>query len=363
MTMDRLSPGMELSRQLHDDIIAPFLARHFRTLAYAAARLDGGSDVLGFETSISRDHGWGPRLTLFLREADFRAVGDTVRAGLEAALPETINGVPTRFAQPTADHPDAVGHGVRVDTIECFFQDWVGCNPRSAMTTVDWLAAPAHRLRTVIDGQIWHDDAGRLQATRERLRWYPDDLWRALLAAQWSRLAEQEAFVARCGDVGDDLGSRLVAARQMRELVLLAFLLERTYPPYAKWLGRAFARLAMASTLVPIFDRVLASDDWRVREEALNEAYAVVGVAQNASSLAAPVDLGLRSYYGRPYRVLGADRFAAALTSTLPDGLNVGPGAAWQWISDARVDETPSRARAAIASQSSNDGPCPPGCP
>jgi hypothetical protein len=342
---------MEVSRKLHDEVVAQFLARHFQTLVYAAARLDGGSDVLGFETAISRDHGWGPRLTLFLHETDFRAVGDTVRAGLEAALPETITGVPTRFPQPTADRPDAVGHGIRVDTIESFFRDWVGCDPRSAMTTVDWLAAPAHRLRTVIEGQVWHDDAGRLQATRERLRWYPDDLWRGLLAAQWSRLADQEAFMARCGDVGDDLGSRLVAARQVRELVLLAFLLDRTYPPYAKWLGRAFGQLAISSSLSPIFERVLVADDWHAREEALNEAYSVIGAVQNASHLAAPVDLELRSYHGRPYRVLGADRFADALAATLPDGFQVGPGAAWQWISDDRVDDSPSRTRAAVASQ------------
>jgi hypothetical protein len=280
-----------------------------------------------------------------------RSVGDTVRAGLEAALPETINGAPVRFAQPTADAPDAFGHGISVHTIETFFQKWIGSDPLSTMTPIDWLAAPAHRLRTVANGKIWRDDAGRVQAVREHLRWYPDDVWRGVLAAQWSRVAEQESFMARCGDVGDDLGSRLVAARQIRELVVLAFLLARTYPPYAKWLGRAFPQLPAATTLGPMFDRVLVADDWHVREDALNEAYSVIGAMQNATSLAAPVDLGLRSYHGRPYLVLGANRFADALTATLPDGPDVGLGAAWQWIADARIDESPSRARAVVASQ------------
>src|SRR6516164_4612986 len=164
---------MELSRQLHVEFVAPFLARRFSGLTYAAARIDGGSDVLAFETQLSRDHGWGPRLTLFFEETDLRAVGDAVRSGLEAALPNEIDGIPTRFAQPTADAPTAFGHGIQIDAIGTFFRNRIGCDPRFAMTMVDWLAAPAHRLRAVMDGRIWHDDAGRLQAVRERVRWYP----------------------------------------------------------------------------------------------------------------------------------------------------------------------------------------------
>ena len=350
-TDTRLTLGMELSRRLHDDVVAPFLRRQFPGLAYAAARLDGGSDVLGFETAVSRDHGWGPRATVFLGPADLLTLGDKVSAGLEEALPDEIDGVPTRFAQPSADAPDIFGHGVRVDSIEGFFRDWIGCSPGSAMTIVDWLAAPAHRLRAVADGRVWHDDGGHLQAARERLRWYPEDVWRGLLAAQWRRVAEQEAFMARCGDVGDDLGSRLVAARQVRELVHLAFLLARMFPPYAKWLGRAFQQLPAATALGPIFERVLLAGDWRLRESALTEAYVFMAALQNASGIAAPVDPAIRSYHDRPYRVLGADRFADALTATLPVGVDVGHGAAWQWIADAGIDESPERARAAVISQ------------
>jgi hypothetical protein len=46
----------------------------------------------------------------------------------------------------------------------------------------------------------------------------------------------------RCAEVGDELGSRVVAARLVREVMHLAFLLEQQYLPYSKWLGTAFAR-------------------------------------------------------------------------------------------------------------------------
>jgi hypothetical protein len=50
--------------------------------------------------------------------------------------------------------------------------------------------------------------------TCERLGWYPDQVWRWLLACQWHRLAQEEAFVARTAEVGDDLGSVVTAGRQ-----------------------------------------------------------------------------------------------------------------------------------------------------
>jgi hypothetical protein len=58
------------------------------------------------------------------------------------------------------------------------------------------------------------------------LRWYPDDVWRWLLAGQWARIGQEEAFVGRTAEAGYELGSRVVAARIVRDLVRLCVLLE-----------------------------------------------------------------------------------------------------------------------------------------
>ncbi len=156
--------------------------------------------------------------------------------------------------------------------------------------------------------------------------------------------------MGRCGDVGDELGSRLVAAHQVRELMRLVFLLSRVYPPYAKWFGSAFSRLDLAAEFEPPLARVLAATDWRSREDALNAAYAAVGAMHNAASLTPPIDLAVRPFHERPYRILDVGRFATALDATHSIG-DVMSGAAWQWIDDAKIDETPARALAAVQSQ------------
>ena len=68
MDLDSLPfiPGMELSNHFFFQGVKPVMESHFPKVSYAAAHLDFGSDVLGFDTPQSRDHGWGPKATLFL---------------------------------------------------------------------------------------------------------------------------------------------------------------------------------------------------------------------------------------------------------------------------------------------------------
>lgn len=119
--------------------------------------------------------------------------------------------------------------------------------------------------------------------------------------------------MARCADVGDTLGSRLVAARMIDELMKLCFLMEREYWPYSKWFGSAFARLKAAAALVPVFHAVLDCQEWRERERHLSVAYIHVAEMQNALRLADPIEPKTVPFYTRPYRVPEAGRFATAL--------------------------------------------------
>ena len=69
------------------------------------------------------------------------------------------------------------------------------------------------------------------------------------------------------------LGSRLLAARLITDLMSLAFLMEKQYIPYRKWFGSAFQTLPLAPMLTPLFNAILDSPDWVTRESYLTEAY------------------------------------------------------------------------------------------
>ena len=113
----------------------------------------------------------------------------------------------------------------------------------------------------------------------------------------------------------------LVAARLVRDLMRLCFLLERTYAPYAKWFGTAFRGLACGARLTPIFDAALAAATWREREAHLTPAYEIIAEMQNATGIAAPLPTAVSPFHDRPYRVIHGERFASAITEEIADPL------------------------------------------
>ena len=137
-------------------------------------------------------------------------------------------------------------HGLEVRTLEGTVHDVLGDRARrSRSTNRAWLGLADQRLLELTAGAVFHDDDGRLTALRAALAWPPRDVWLYKLACQWRRIAEEQAFVGRTGMVGDEIGSRVIAARLVRDVMRMAFLIERRYAPYPKWFGAALRAAAL----------------------------------------------------------------------------------------------------------------------
>lgn len=121
-------------------------------------------------------------------------------------------------------------------------------------------------------------------------------------------------------EVGDKLGSRILAARLARDLIRLCFLIERRYAPYSKWLGSAFGQLDAAAEVQPSLERALAAAAYEEREAGLVDAYEVVARRFNALDVVTDIqEPTARSFYGRPFLVVMADRFATASFRAIED--------------------------------------------
>jgi hypothetical protein len=318
-------PGLELARLFYAEQVRPLLDEKFAGLRHSAALIGPGSEVLGFDSPRSTDHDWGPRLQIFL--ADIVA-GTEIAAGIRAALadrlPKDFRGHPTVFAA-SGEQAESASHRVEVVALGSWLTGHLGFDPRAGAGLLDWLAAPTQVLAEMTGGAVFHDgladsDRGGLQAARAALAWYPHDVWLFILACQWQRIDQEEPFPGRCAEAGDDLGSVLVAARIVRDLVRLMLLMQRRYPPYSKWLGTALARTAAGPALMPHLAAVLAATSWPEREDCLSACYAAAARMHNELALTEYVDPAVRpSYYERPYRVLGAARFSRALRDAIAD--------------------------------------------
>ena len=305
-------PGLELAGLFYAEVVAPILAG----VTHSAALIGWGSEVQGFDTERSTDHAWGPRLQIFLSGNDLRSDGPTLDTLLDRKLPAEFRGYPVRFSFP-AGEPDR--HWVHVTSLVDYFTEQLGVDPADGIPTSTWLTVPTQVLRELTGGEVFHDGLGKLESYRDSLAWFPADVWRYVLACQWMRLSQEEPFVGRCGEVGDDLGSAVVTARLVRDVMKLCLLMERVYPPYGKWLGTAFAALPGAGELTPHLSRALAAQGWREREIHLCAAYEIVAARHNGLGLTEPVETRVRYFHDRPFRVLDAYRFTDALIPTIED--------------------------------------------
>ncbi len=77
--MPEFVPGRELARAFYEEVVSELVG----DVEHSAALLGWGSDVLGFDTDRSTDHGWGPRLRVFVHASEV----ERVRAAVDAACP------------------------------------------------------------------------------------------------------------------------------------------------------------------------------------------------------------------------------------------------------------------------------------
>jgi hypothetical protein len=242
-------------------------------------------------------------------------------------LPRKIRGYPTNFCptdeagvsvlQPVESGP--VKHKVEVTTLPQFLQKRLGITAAHELDVLDWLTFSEQALLEATAGALFHDGLGTLAEARDLLAYYPHDIWLYLLAAQWARIAQQEPFVGRTGEVGDELGSVLIAADLVQNVMRLGFLMERRYAPYSKWFGSAFARLVCASRLTPHLDRVLAARGWQVRQQHLVYAYEIIAAMHNDLDITEPLSTQASHFHSRSFLIIDGGRFADALRDRIQD--------------------------------------------
>ena len=316
--------GIELSRNFFRDIVQPWLSSAAPNLQYSAALGGYGSELLGFDDETSKDHNWGPRVHIYLEQGFFDETARTLVDAFGKAAPNDYLGEPIGWRcrpHPAANGPESAGsfdHGLEVHTLEAILESSFAVRSVDNLHPHQWLGFAEQKLLAFSSSVVFRDDDGGLTRAREALSYFPDDIWLYKIACQWRRIAEEQAFVGRAGQVGDDLGSRVIAARLARDVMRMGFLLERRYAPYSKWLGSGFAKLPIASSISPLLQQALRAADWQERGEALAAAYLVLAQKQNESGVG-HFTPAIGPYHDRPFATINADDAGPAALSGIRD--------------------------------------------
>lgn len=323
--MSMFIKGMDLCGQFFEEAAKPILESHFPALSYSAGLLGYGSDVLGYDDATSTDHMWGPRFYLFLKESDI-GLKPNIMETFRKELPYTYKGFSVNFTDPDPNdngvrHAEIISEGpvsplIFIHTLNGFLSQYLGVSDIDNLTGLDWLSFSEHRLLALTSGRIFADGLN-IQEKLRRLRFYPEDVRLYLLASNWSVIAEEQAFVRRCSDVGDEIGSILICARIADRLMRLAFLYCRTYAPYSKWFGTAFSRLPIDRNIQACISDAITAKDIAGRENAIVRAQQLLAGLHNETGITRYIDTPVQSYFGRDIKVIFADRIAEAIMQRL----------------------------------------------
>jgi hypothetical protein len=327
-TSAHFTPGLELSQAFYKEAVKPILDLDFRDFKYSAALIGSGSEVLGFDTELSSDHHWGPRVMLFVTPEDLPIYETSVRQILSEKLPRKFKGYSTSFTNPQEKgiqileykKEGPINHRVEITSIEKFIKSYLNFDIRNEIEPADWLTFPEQKLLSITSGKVFHDEIG-LEKVRDKFKYYPHDVWLYMLTSCWTRIEQEEHLMGRAGDAEDEIGSAIIASRLVRDLMRLCFLMEKCYAPYPKWFGIAFSKLQAANRLEPILKKVLSSNEWKKREEHLSDAYEYVAQLHNQLNITEPMATKVSSFFDRPFLVISKGTFSKAISAKITDSI------------------------------------------
>ncbi|HET6251445.1 MAG TPA: DUF4037 domain-containing protein [Tepidisphaeraceae bacterium] len=244
--------GSEIARDFFFSWGRSFLTAQFPNLAdrVAAGRILG-SDVLGGDDEISRDHDWGPQFDLFLSADDYAAFDEELSRAMNAAAPNPWKG--HRLA-------GAGDKSVRLESVPGWFHKYLTL-ARFPRDVADWPPPSVESaLYFLRHGEIWMDGTGELGRWRSALHEYPEKILRTRLAEECFRIWQhgEYNFVQRLAHRRDPITISVCLGEFVSGVMRIVLLMSRDFTPYWKWLAFEFRKRPEAQAYVKMLDDLVS---------------------------------------------------------------------------------------------------------
>lgn len=248
--------GLEIAEKYYHEFGAPMMHDLFPELEgiVAVGLVGSGSECLGYDDDLSRDHDFEPGFVLFLPPEE--VVDRSLAFKLERAyakLPDEFMGLKRNRDVSF----DTGRHGV-VRAAD-FFRAKVG-DPDGDLSLEKWMSVPEHYLLEVTDGKIFRDDLGIVTDVRKKLAYFPSDvrlkkLAGALMLAEQASEYNYERLLSR----GDSAAAQLAIGEYVRNVISVIFLLAKRYKPFYKWQFHALDELPTFAPLIEDLESLLST--------------------------------------------------------------------------------------------------------
>ena len=324
--MNQIS-GLNLSELFYQQVVKPIMLRFFPEIKYACARMGRGSEVLGYDDSVSTDHDFGPCVQLFLPEDNFKTIAAEIMSVMDTHLPESFQGFSVKYPSGCRplnlpdSYPEMLGswHGVELYTLRMWSRMYLQADLTRGLDSLQWLRYSEQFFLLITAGKVFRDDSGELTAFREKFAWFPQQVWLYKIAAQWGKIAEERAYVGRADSVNDTIGASIIAVRMAENIMRLAMLTEKVYAPYSKWFGTCFSTLKCAPQLTPLLELIIAAKDKHAREQSINNACSFVANLQVEHQVPGAIAPEITTIHRREFTFVDSLKIERSIAATITD--------------------------------------------
>ncbi len=237
--------GLEIARAFYQQYGLPMLQTQFSDVIdrIAVGLVGDGSECLGFDDEISRDHDFDAGFCLWICAKDAEDFGFRLERAY-AKLPKEFMGLCRSTLSPVG------GNRRGVMTIEDFYTRYLGA-PNAPDSIERWLGTPSHSLAAVTSGAVFADPLGTFSSVRNQLLdGYPEDIRKKKLAAHIVLAAQAGQYnYPRCIARGETGAAQLAVFEFVKHIISTIYLLNNRYEPFYKWAYRGLAALPILGEL------------------------------------------------------------------------------------------------------------------
>lgn len=261
--------GHTYCKTLFDEFFLPVLKERFPNVLprLSAGVIGMGSDVLGADDELSRDHDWGPsKCQLLLSEQDITAYGSAISQALEAAIPDALLGIDTDILRPKT---------IRISTIDEVYHDFHK-SAHPPVTIKEWAAADDNNLCYASSGFVLYDPSNALSERISAFQkaYYPSDIWKWKIASDlwgiWHNGDYNSSY--RLAKRGDGIGLLIGQGAFVECTLRLLCLLNKRFPVYWKWLHwRAQSLPKWMNIIEPFLKKLESANNHKTRGEIISD--------------------------------------------------------------------------------------------
>ena len=261
---------IDISKDFFNEVVLPILNEKFRyeTSVTAFGAFGLGSEVLGIDDEFSRDHHFGLRINALMPHDIFLNKSKLISETVTNNLPKTYKG------ESLAATISSTGTALALDSYEEYLKRTIGIDhfPNSDK---EWLSIPEEDIIHVINGELWFDPSNNFTKIRNQFgKYYPDNIWKRRIA-HWCRYCSgMGSYALKRALLRENEVFAVVAfGKIIRWYVQLAFLIDRVYFPYDKWIWHFFEKLPRMNNKLSflIEEAVKLNIDWNRKLELIDD--------------------------------------------------------------------------------------------